>query len=69
LTPIAAATPTRDLADLLKNVLQADVMKTASAERGKAVIAKIRCLDCHKFGDQGQGLGRTQSAIAYRTMQ
>jgi putative heme-binding domain-containing protein len=63
---VAAATPTRDLADLLKNVLQADVMKTASPERGKVVLARIRCLDCHKFGDQGQGLGPDLSTVNSR---
>lgn len=63
---VAAAAKSRDLADLVKNVLQADVMKTASAERGKAVIAKIRCLDCHKFGDKGQGLGPDLSTVNSR---
>jgi len=63
---VAAAAKSRDLADLVKNVLQADVMKAASAERGKAVIAKIRCLDCHKFGDKGQGLGPDLSTVNSR---
>lgn len=63
---VAAAAKSRDLADLVKNVIQADVMKAASAERGKAVIAKIRCLDCHKFGDQGQGLGPDLTTVNSR---
>ncbi len=65
-TETAAAPVARDLADLVKNVLQADVMKTASADRGKTVLAKIRCLDCHKFGDQGQGLGPDLTTVNSR---
>ncbi|WP_337176392.1 HEAT repeat domain-containing protein [Paludisphaera sp.] len=65
-TEVVAATKARDLADLVKNVLQADVMKTASPERGKAVIAKVRCLDCHKFGEQGQGLGPDLTTVSSR---
>ena len=30
-------------------------MKTASVKRGQQVILKARCLDCHKFGDKGEG--------------
>ena len=56
----------RDLPDLVRNVLQAEVMKTASAERGAAVIAKVRCLDCHKFGEKGQGLGPDLTTVSSR---
>jgi putative heme-binding domain-containing protein len=56
----------RDLPDLIRNVLQAEVMKTASPERGAAVLAKVRCLDCHKFGDKGQGLGPDLSTVNSR---
>ena len=33
------------------------VARTASAKRGQEVIVKARCLDCHKLGDKGAGLG------------
>ncbi len=43
--------------ELVNNVLKGNVAKTASAKRGQEVIVKARCLDCHKFGDKGAGLG------------
>ena len=57
---------TYDLVQLIDNVLRGDVMKTASAKRGQQVIAKARCLDCHKFGDQGAGLGPELTTVNSR---
>lgn len=62
----AAEARNYDLADLVKNVLQAEVMKSASPARGAEVLAKVRCLDCHKFGDKGQGLGPDLSTVNSR---
>lgn len=55
-----------DLADLVKNVLRAEVMKTASPARGTEILARVRCLDCHKFGDAGQGLGPDLTTVNSR---
>ncbi|WP_165065267.1 HEAT repeat domain-containing protein [Paludisphaera rhizosphaerae] len=63
---MAAAAKSRDLADLVRNVLQADVMKNASPKRGTLVMERIRCLDCHKFGEKGQGLGPDLSTVNSR---
>ena len=35
---------------LVDNVLHADVMKSASGQRGLKVVEQARALDCHKFG-------------------
>lgn len=68
--PLVAEAPAEtrnyDLADLVKNVLQGEVMKTASPARGAEVLAKVRCLDCHKFGDKGQGLGPDLTTVNSR---
>ncbi|AMV39655.1 PVC-type heme-binding CxxCH protein [Planctomyces sp. SH-PL62] len=61
-----AAANARDLPDLVRNVLQAEVMKNASPERGTIVLTKVRCLDCHKFGEKGQGLGPDLSTVNSR---
>ena len=41
-------------------------MKTASPTRGALVITKARCLDCHKFGDKGAGLGPDLTTVNSR---
>jgi len=63
---VETTTRNYDLAQLVKNVLQAEVMKSASPARGTEVLAKIRCLDCHKFGDKGQGLGPDLTTVNSR---
>ena len=55
-----------DLPQLTDNVLEGEVMKTASAARGALVITKARCLDCHKFGDKGIGLGPDLTTVNSR---
>ncbi len=55
-----------DLPQLTDNVLEGEVMKTASAVRGALVITKARCLDCHKFGDKGIGLGPDLTTVNSR---
>ena len=62
----AAEARNYDLDDLVKNVLQAEVMKSASPARGAEVLARVRCLDCHKFGDKGQGLGPDLTTVNSR---
>ena len=41
-------------------------IQTASATRGALVITKARCLDCHKLGDQGQGVGPDLTGVGAR---
>ena len=52
-----ATSRTYDLPQLVEHVLKGDVARTASARRGQDVIVRARCLDCHKLGDKGAGLG------------
>ena len=54
------------LAQLAADVLQSGLVKKGSPERGKLVIAKAKCLDCHKLGDQGQGLGPDLTTVSSR---
>jgi len=55
-----------DLSQLLDHVLRGEVMKTASPARGALVITKARCLDCHKFGAKGAGLGPDLTTVNSR---
>ena len=54
------------LPQLVENVLQSKVMKSASPERGRQVIERAKCLDCHKFGAVGQGLGPDLTTVRSR---
>jgi len=67
---IAESEPTTqnsyDLPLLAVNVLRGDVMKTASTERGQKVIERAKCLDCHKFGSKGEGLGPDLTTVNSR---
>ena len=40
--------------------------RSASAERGREVITRARCLDCHKLGDKGAGLGPDLTTVRSR---
>jgi len=51
---------------LVDRVLNADVMKTASSPRGQKVIERAKCLDCHKFGSKGEGVGPDLTTISSR---
>jgi putative heme-binding domain-containing protein len=55
-----------DLPLLAENVLRGHVMKTASIERGQKVIERAKCLDCHKFGSKGEGLGPDLTTVNSR---
>ncbi len=54
------------LPQLLAGVLQSPARKNASADRGEIVIARVRCLDCHKLGDRGQALGPDLTTVSSR---
>jgi len=51
---------------LVDRVLNADVMQTASSPRGQKVIERAKCLDCHKFGSKGEGVGPDLTTISSR---
>ncbi len=51
---------------LVDRVLNAAVMKTASSPRGQKVIERAKCLDCHKFGSKGEGVGPDLTTISSR---
>jgi len=51
---------------LVDKVLSAGVMRTASSQRGQQVIERAKCLDCHKFGPKGEGLGPDLSTVSSR---
>jgi putative heme-binding domain-containing protein len=54
------------LPQLVENVLQSQVMKSASSERGRQLIERAKCLDCHKFGAVGQGVGPDLTTVRSR---
>ncbi|HEX8198843.1 MAG TPA: HEAT repeat domain-containing protein, partial [Isosphaeraceae bacterium] len=68
--PLAEAAPTREVAytlpQLVAQVLETGLARRGSAERGRMVIARAKCLDCHKLGDTGQGLGPDLTTVASR---
>jgi putative membrane-bound dehydrogenase-like protein len=66
LAPAAATERTYSMPLLVDNVLNAAVMKSASSERGEKVIEKAKCLDCHKFGSKGEGVGPDLSTLNSR---
>jgi len=54
------------LEQLAAEVLRPNVQRRAAPRRGKLVLTKARCLDCHKFGDEGQGLGPDLTTVSSR---
>jgi putative heme-binding domain-containing protein len=54
------------LAGLTKDVVENGRFRDGSAERGKQAITKGRCLECHKFGNEGQGLGPDLTTVSSR---
>jgi len=63
----APAKPSYTLDQPVAGVVRTGAIRSAWAARGKAVIARVRRLDCHKFADQGPGLGPDLSAISGRS--
>ncbi|HZW30342.1 MAG TPA: HEAT repeat domain-containing protein [Isosphaeraceae bacterium] len=51
---------------LVAQVLRSGVLKTASARRGEQVIERAKCLECHKFGSKGEGLGPDLTTVSSR---
>jgi putative heme-binding domain-containing protein len=63
----SAESPNSYTLDQLRQALtNPDLISKASPERGRAAIVKARCLDCHKLGDQGQGLGPDLTTVSSR---
>ena len=42
------------------------MLKTASSQRGQKVIERAKCLDCHKFGSKGEGVGPDLTTVSSR---
>jgi putative heme-binding domain-containing protein len=64
--PASPAERAYSLPLLVEHVLHAAVMKSASSARGGKVIEKAKCLDCHKFGSKGEGVGPDLSTLNSR---
>lgn len=68
--PLAEAATTGQnaytLPQLMGEVVQAGLVRRGSPERGRLVLARAKCLDCHKLGDQGQGLGPDLTTVSSR---
>ena len=62
----ASGENTYSMPQLVENVLQSKVMKSATAERGRQLIERTKCLDCHKFGTVGQGVGPDLTTVRSR---
>lgn len=67
--PLADAAPAAHaytLDELVAGALKPELRASASAERGRAILTKARCLECHKYGDEGQGLGPELTTVSSR---
>ena len=54
------------LAMLVDQVLRSGLLKTGSSHRGEQVLERAKCLDCHKFGSKGEGLGPDLTTLSSR---
>ncbi len=54
------------LPQLVDDVVKSGRWKDGSPERGQAVLKRAKCLDCHKFGDAGAGLGPDLTTVSSR---
>jgi putative heme-binding domain-containing protein len=54
------------LDQLVSGVVRSGMIAKASPERGRRVLDRAKCLDCHKFGDQGAGLGPDLTTVSSR---
>ena len=54
------------LAQLMAAVIRPGLVAKGSPERGRAVLTKARCLDCHKLGAEGSGLGPDLTTLSSR---
>ncbi len=51
---------------LVSEVIGTGLLKQGSPERGRLILQRARCLDCHKFGDLGAGLGPDLTTVSSR---
>ncbi len=54
------------LAELSHAIVDSGLIKKASPARGREVIKRAKCLDCHKFGNDGQGVGPDLTTVNSR---
>ncbi|MDX2036565.1 MAG: hypothetical protein SFX72_07930 [Isosphaeraceae bacterium] len=52
--------------DLLANVVRPGLVASGSPERGRVVLTKARCLECHRFGNEGAGVGPDLTTLSSR---
>ena len=57
---------TYTLAQLDAELIRSGLLKNGSPAHGKLALKKAHCLDCHKFGDEGQGLGPDLTTVNSR---
>lgn len=63
---VVAVRPAYTLDSAVREVITAGLIKSASPDRGRQAITKARCLQCHKFGAEGQGVGPDLTTISSR---
>ena len=54
------------LAGLLAEVVRPGLVAEGSPERGREILNRARCLDCHKLGVEGAGLGPDLTTLSSR---
>lgn len=54
------------LDELVSEVLDSPVRGNAVPDRGRALLTQAQCLNCHKFGAEGQGLGPDLTTLSSR---
>lgn len=62
----AATVQNRWSYDELLSFLNSSEGKAGSAQRGAVVFRETKCVDCHRFGNQGEGIGPDLTTVARR---
>lgn len=58
--------PAYTLDELIEDVVRAGRVARGSPQRGRRILESARCLNCHKLGDEGAGLGPDLSTLSSR---
>ncbi len=54
------------LPQLVSDVVRSGLVSKGSPDRGRRVLDRAKCLNCHKMGDQGAGLGPDLTTLSSR---
>ncbi|HEU5118887.1 MAG TPA: c-type cytochrome, partial [Isosphaeraceae bacterium] len=54
------------LPQLVSDVVTSGLVQKGSPAQGRQVLDRAKCLNCHKFGDQGAGLGPDLTTLSSR---